>query len=599
MELELPWFILNNMNEILQIKIELLKDVPGVYIMKNTDGEVIYVGKAKSLIKRVKQYFYRPQVGKVMRMVREIADFETIQINSEKEALLLELNLIRKYYPKYNILLKDGKTYPYISLSKDAEPVLKIAYKPNKDNNYYFGPYPSIGGAYKVMDLLNKIFPLRKCNTIPNQPCLYYHLNQCLGPCINHDLKAQYNNIVNDIRHFMNGDDENKIKKKMIEAMNQCADELNFEKAQEYKEIIEAIDHIQEKQAISLKDKTNMDVIAISYREGYFALSFLFYRRGLLLGKNTFVMEQDGDDNLEQIILLIFQYYQKHELPKEIIVGSKELSLSLESALEIKTFVPSRGIKKDLLLIALENAKNGLDEHFLSARLEDDNLVLLERLGSLLNIKTPLHIELFDNSHLQGSEPIGAMVAFINGVKTPSLYRKYNISQSDGKDDLKSMYEIISRRYSRLKNENMKYPDLILVDGGLNQILVAKRALKDIGVDIPVAGLSKDEHHHTSLLINEDEVFPLSSQDKLFLLLVRMQDEVHRFAISFHRNKRSKKLISSFFDDIKGVGIKTKEQLNRAYPSLDDLKSASVEEISQIVSRDIAERIIMKIKANK
>ncbi len=587
------------MNELLKVKIELLKDVPGVYIMKNSEGTVIYVGKAKSLIKRVKQYFFRPQEGKVKRMVREIADFDTIQINSEKEAFLLELNLIQKYYPKYNILLKDGKTYPYISLSKDDEPILKLAYKPNDKKKYYFGPYTSTSSARKTIDLLNQIFPLRKCNSIPNSPCLYYHLNQCLGPCINQNLKEKYRVMVDNIKHFMNGDDDNKIRHGIQEKMRLAAEELNFEKAQEYKNILQAIDHIQEKQAIALQDKTDMDVIASSTREGYFSLSIIMYRHGLLIGKNIFILEQE-DDFLEQLLLLLFQYYQKHELPKEIIVGNDSWAEGINESLDVKVIVPSRGIKKDLLLIALENAKNGLDEHFLSARLEDDNLVLLEKLGQILHIKTPLHIELFDNSHLQGSEPIGAMVCFINGVKTPSMYRKYNISHSDGKDDLKSMYEIVYRRYSRLVSEGQKLPDLVLVDGGLNQINVAKRALIDAGAsEVNLAGLAKDDHHHTSLLLSEDEAFPLNNQDKLFLLLVRMQDEVHRFAITFHRSKRSKKILTSFFDDIPGIGQKRKEILNKTYPSLESLSNTTIEELMQIVPKACAIDILKKLNENK
>ena len=572
---------------------ELLKDVPGVYIMKNSEGTVIYVGKAKSLIKRVKQYFYRPQVGKVMRMVREITDFDTIQINSEKEALLLELNLIQKYYPKYNILLKDGKTYPYIALSKDKEPRLKIAYKPNDKDHYYFGPYTSSSSAYKIIDLLNKIFPLRKCSYIPSSPCLYYHLHQCLGPCINKNLANEYKSMVNDIKHFMQGDDS-KIKTNLILQMKKASEELNFEKAGEYKKIIDSIDHIQEKQSITLSSKLSLDVIATSSREGYFALSIITYRNGLLLGKNVFVNEQEGENNDEQVISLIFQYYQKHDLPKEIIVGNKEY-LVLQEGLSTKVILPSRGIKHDLLLIALENAKNGIDEHFLSARLEDDNLLLLEELGNILNIKTPLHIELFDNSHLQGSEPIGAMVCFINGVKTPSMYRKYNIKQSSGKDDLKSMYEVIYRRYSRLKKENQPFPDLILVDGGFNQLKVAQKALDDLDIKINLAGLEKDDHHHTSTLLTLEKEYSLSNQSKLFLFLVRMQDEVHRFAITFHRQKRSKKVISSFFDNIEGIGEKRKEMLNKAYPSLDSLKNASLEELSQIVPQEVGQRIIDKL----
>ena len=585
------------MNDILKVKIELLKDVPGVYLMKDKDGNVIYVGKAKSLIRRVKSYFFRPQEGKVFRMVREICDFDTIQINSEKEALLLELNLIRKYYPKYNVLLKDGKTYPFICLSKENEPRLKMVYKPSDKKNYYFGPYTSSSYAWKIIDLLNKIFPLRKCNVMPSSPCLYYHIGQCLGPCIHKDLNDKYVDMIKEIKRFLNGDDS-KIKQDLVLKMKEASNSLNFEKAKEYKDLIDAINHIQEKQNISLSTLKDADVIASSSREGYFSFAVMTYRKGLLIGKNIYVLEKEGEDNIEQLTTLIYQYYLKHDLPKEIIVGSDELKNSLINLLDVRVNNPSRGEKKNLLLIALENAKNGIDEHFLSARLEDDNLLLLERLGGLLNIKTPLHIELFDNSHLQGSEAIGAMVVFINGVKVPSMYRKYNIEASSGKDDLKSMYEVIYRRYSRLINEEQKLPDLIIVDGGYNQLEVAKKALSDLNISIPLCGLSKDEHHNTSMLIDENEVYPLDTKDKLFLFLVRMQDEVHRYAISFHRKKRSKKLGLSFFDNIEGIGMKRKELLTKAYPSLASLKSATLEELTQLIPIEVAKRIIEKINDN-
>ena len=565
--------------------------------MKDKDGNVIYVGKAKSLIRRVKSYFFRPQEGKVFRMVREICDFDTIQINSEKEALLLELNLIRKYYPKYNVLLKDGKTYPFICLSKENEPRLKMVYKPSDKKNYYFGPYTSSSYAWKIIDLLNKIFPLRKCNVMPSSPCLYYHIGQCLGPCIHKDLNDKYVDMIKEIKRFLNGDDS-KIKQDLVLKMKEASNSLNFEKAKEYKDLIDAINHIQEKQNISLSTLKDADVIASSSRDGYFSFAVMTYRKGLLIGKNIYVLEKEGEDNIEQLTTLIYQYYLKHDLPKEIIVGSDELKNSLINLLDVRVNNPSRGEKKNLLLIALENAKNGIDEHFLSARLEDDNLLLLERLGGLLNIKTPLHIELFDNSHLQGSEAIGAMVVFINGVKVPSMYRKYNIQASSVKDDLKSMYEVIYRRYSRLINEEQKLPDLIIVDGGYNQLEVAKKALNDLNISIPLCGLSKDEHHNTSMLIDENEVYPLDTKDKLFLFLVRMQDEVHRYAISFHRQKRSKKLGLSFFDNIEGIGMKRKELLTKAYPSLASLKSATLEELSQHIPIEVSKRINEKNNDN-
>ena len=582
------------MNEKVKAKIDLLTSKPGVYLMKDETGKIIYVGKAKSLIKRVKQYFLRPQEGKVFRMVREIDDFDTIETLNEKEALLLEINLIRKYYPKYNILLKDGKSYPYIALNKKGDPFLKIAYK-DKDKNFkYFGPYPNSQACYKTIDLLNKLFPLRKCQNLKSEPCLYYHLGQCLGPCINRITEEQYEPLLEEINHFLNGE-TSKIKEKIKLEMNEASEKLEFEKAKECKDLLDSINQICIKQGIQLQDHIDRDVIGLSNREGYYSLAIMTYRKGNLLGKNVFVMEE-FEDYEEEFIENVFQYYLSHNLPKEIIVSNKEVGEKLQYLLDTKVLVPSRGVKKDLLLIAYENAKNGLDEHFLTARLEDDSLSLLNELGDLLKIPTPLHIELFDNSHLQGSFPIGAMVVFINGVKAPSEYRKFNIQESSGKDDLKSMEEVIRRRYSRLLIENKKMPDLIIVDGGDNQINVAQEVLDNLCLNIPLCGLAKNDKHHTNGLIYKNELFEIDKKSRLFLMLVRMQDEVHRYAISFHKDKRGKGLTQTIYDDIKGIGKKRKEMLLKAFPSLDSIKKASLEELIQIVPKDIALEIKEKVK---
>ena len=582
------------MNEKVKAKIDLLTSKPGVYLMKDESGTIIYVGKAKSLIKRVKQYFLRPQEGKVFRMVREIDDFDTIETLNEKEALLLEINLIRKYYPKYNILLKDGKSYPYIALNKKGDPFLKIAYN-DKDKNFkYFGPYPNSQACYKTIDLLNKLFPLRKCQHLKNEPCLYYHLGQCLGPCIKKVSEEEYIPLINEINHFLNGD-TSKIKEKLKLEMMDASEKLEFEKAKEIKDILDSIEKVVIKQNIQLQDHIDRDVISLSTRDGYYSICIMTYRKGNLLGKDVFIMEE-FEDYEEEFIENVFQYYLSHNIPKEIIVSNKEIGEKLSYLLERKVISPTRGVKKDLLLIAYENAKNGLDEHFLTARLEDDTLSLLNELGDLLKIKTPLHIELFDNSHLQGSFPIGAMVVFINGVKVPSEYRKFNIQESSGKDDLKSMEEVIRRRYTRLLIEDKKMPDLIIVDGGENQINVAREVLDNLMLNIPVCGLSKNDKHHTNGLIYNNELHYIDKKSRLFLMLVRMQDEVHRYAITFHKDKRGKGLTSSIYDDIKGIGKKRKESLEKAFPSLDSLKKASLEELSQIVPLEIALKIKEKIK---
>lgn len=585
--------------EIVKRKIELLPDHPGCYLMKNKDGTIIYVGKAKSLVKRVKQYFTRPQEGKVFRMVLEVTDFDTIETDSEKESLLLEINLIQKYYPKYNIMLKDGKMYPYIALKKIGDPYLKIA-RNDKDKSFsYFGPFPNSGSAYRMIDLLNKIYPLRKCKNIPNRACLYYHLGQCMGPCINDISKSDNKDMISHITKFLNGD-ASEVKQEITTKMKAAANDLRFEEAQEYKETLDTIEHVLSSQKIMMQDHIDRDIVGYSQRDGYISILFLLYRKGVLLGKNLFVVEKFDDINSE-LTDYIYQFYLNHPKPKELIISEKSIADILESSLGIKVIVPSRGVKKDLLFMALENAKAGLDEHFMTARLEDDNLKLLEELGNMLNISTPLDIELYDNSHLQGAEAIGAMVKFINGVKVPSMYRKYKIRQENKRDDLASMEEVLTRRLTRLKEENSKMPDLIIVDGGMTQVEIAYNVREKLNVNVNIAGLAKNDKHETDALINGNtgEFIPLNHKSPLFFMLMRMQDEVHRFAISYHRHKREKSFFETIYDDIPGIGKKRRVQLLSAYPTLDSLKSVTLEELKQIVPEESAKLILEKRDSRK
>ena len=579
------------MNEILKMKIDMLPSKPGSYQMKDKNGNIIYVGKAKSLDKRVRQYFYRPQEGKVQRMVREIEDFDIIETNSEKEALLLEINLIQKYYPKYNILLKDGKMYPYISLRRGGDPFLKIAHNDKDKRYYYFGPFPSSHNAYTRINLLNKIFPLRKCNVIPKKPYLYYHLGQCLGPCINKIEESSYKEIVSSITKLLNGDSSSLVSS-LTKKMKECSLNLDFERAKEYKDQIDSINHIISSQKIMMKDHIDRDVIGYSLREGYISVLFLLYRKGILLGKNLFVHELNSD--VEDVLVdIIFQFYLNHPKPKEIVISLDSIKEVLEESLEVKVLVPSKGQKKDLLYMALENAKQGLDQHFQTARLEDDNLALLEELGKLLNIETPLDIELYDNSHLQGKDAIGALVKYINGVKVPSLYRKFNIKSENTKDDLSMMKEVLTRRLTRLKEENQKKPDLIILDGGEEQLKVAKEVVNSLGLDIALASLKKNEKHQTDTLVNGKDLSSilLDRKSNLFFLLMRMQDEVHRYAITTHKAKRSKEIYKTIYDDIKGIGKKRKEMLLSLYPTKEALSQATIEELKQIVPLEIACRL--------
>ncbi|HPY79631.1 MAG TPA: excinuclease ABC subunit UvrC [Bacilli bacterium] len=581
------------MTEKIRTLIDNLKHLPGVYLMYDKDNTIIYVGKAKDLQKRVSQYFLRPQSGKVFRMVTLVDHFDTIITKNEKEALILEMNLIQKHYPRFNILLKDGSHYPYIALKKQGHPYLVIK-RNDKDNKYeYFGPFPNSGAAYQMIDLLNKVFPIRKCKSLPNTPCLYYHLGQCMAPCINDIPEETHAAIREEIKSFMKGNNQKQIaeiKAKMIEASNA----LNFEQANDYKKILQSIEHINIVQNVENKDHKDRDIFAYSSRDGYLALAILIYRKGLLLAKNVFVNEEFGD-NEEQVADLIAQYYQKHPLPKEVVINSPAIIGELRGILETSLVNVTRGRLHELIINAKQNADNALDEFFLSAKLDADHLALLEELGTILNIPTPLHIELFDNSHLQGFSPVGAMVAFVNGEPNKNLYRKFKIEHQESRDDLQSMKEIVYRHYHRLSIEEQKLPNLILVDGGMNQIIAGKEALKEAKVDIPLFGLAKNDKHQTAGLMDElGEIYPLENK-KLFFLLTRMQDEVHRFAISFHREKRSKAMKSSLLDNIKGLGPRRKEMIYRAYPDINLLKNASVEELEQILPSPLAIAIYQKL----
>ena len=584
------------MSELLKRLIALLPDKPGVYLMKDEKDAIIYIGKAKNLKKRVSQYFLRPQEGKVAAMVHHVHHFETIVVFSDKEAFILEMNLIQTHYPRYNILLMDDSHYPYIALKKHGDPYLKIARKSTDKNYFHFGPFPSSSSAYQMINLLNKIYPTRKCSHIPDKPCLYYSLGQCLAPCIAPLSEEQSATLYSKIKAFLQGDTaevEKELKKKMLEA----SERMEFELAAEYKKSLDAIAYTTSKQAVEFaNDPTPRDVFAFAERESYLCLAILTYRRGFLLGKSTHVVPRFGDIE-EQVIDLILQYYSNHEMPKEVVSRLNGLESELVSIYEgAKAIVPKEGRLLSLIDMAQMNAKEGLDAHFMSARLEDDQLALLESLGLLLGIPTPYRIELFDNSHLQGSSPVGAMVCFINGAPAKKMYRKFHLKEESAGDDYHSMVEVVGRRYGRLKEENLAYPDLILTDGGLPQVHATLEALNALSIDIPVFGLYKNDKHQTEGLIDKDKkTYPLDPKSPLFFFLMRMQDEVHRFAISFHKQQRSKAMTESIFAGIKGIGKKREEALRRAYPTIDSLLSASISELSQILPSETAEALYQKL----
>lgn len=588
----------SSMTEKLKQCINNLKHLPGVYLMHDKEDRIIYVGKAKDLFKRVSQYFLRPQSGKVFKMVTEVDYFETIITANEKEALVLEMNLIQQHYPKFNILLKDGSHYPYIALKKKGDPVLSIK-RNNKDKTYdYFGPYPNSGAAYHMIDLLNKIFPIRKCQTLPKETCLYYHMGQCLAPCINKIEESVFEELREEIKSFMRGNNDKQkaeIKNKMLVA----SENLEFETAAEYKKILDAIEHINTQQNVEFKDRKDRDIFAFSVRQGYLSLAALNFRRGLLLGRQVFTVEE-FDNNEEQVADLILQFYEKYPTPDEVVVNNKNVASFLEGLIDADIVTASKGRLQELVVNAKENADNALDQYFLSARLDDNKLEMLEEIGRTLNIPTPLHIELFDNSHIQGSSPVGAMVAFINAEPAKKLYRKFLIEHEEARDDILSMKEVMYRHYSRLVNEDKKLPDLILVDGGLNQVKAAVLACMEAGAaSIPIFGLYKNDKHQTAGVIGPDEKTYEFANKAIFFMLTRMQDEVHRFAITFHQNKRSKAMKASILDGVPGLGDKRKEIIYRSYPDIALLKSASLEELEQILPSEVARALYNKIKENQ
>lgn len=579
------------MNELIKTKIDNIPTNPGVYLMKNINEEVIYVGKAKSLKKRVPQYFLRPHEGKTQKMVNDVVDFDVIITSNEREALILEMNLIHKYDPKYNILLKDDKTYPYIEITNDEHPFIKIARKVKNKKSTFFGPYPDSKAAYEILNLLNRIFPLRKCNKIPKEECLYYHMHQCLGPCIKNITKEDYDKVILDIKKIMKGDTKDLVNS-LKEDMYKYSNNLEFEKAKECKDTIDRIEYIISKQKVEFSDKKDRDVFAFHTKNGYISIAILMFNNGMLSLKDTKTFSYLEDEN-EALINFIYDFYQKHRLPKEIILPPlNDLDL-LEEILDTNIIVPSRGLKFDLLQMAGENAIKAMEDQHMIKVIKEDKFNLLKTLGDLLNIEIPKRIELIDNSHIQGDAAVGTVVVYVNGETSKNDYRKYKITNDDKKDDLSSMHEVLYRRYYRLLTEGGTISDLLIVDGGYNQLKVAKDTLSSLGfTNVKIAGLVKDNNHRTRGLINENgEEILLPNDHALLFFLTRMQDEVHRFAISFHHNLRSKSISSSFLDTIEGIGTKRKELLFKTFGSLKKIKEAPLEELTQYIPLSLAKKI--------
>lgn len=564
---------------------------PGCYLMKNTDGKVIYVGKARKLKNRVSSYFTGAHNYKTTKLVDHIWDFDYIVTGSEKEALLLEINLIKDYTPEYNIMFMDNTYYPYIELTDETHPRLKIVRKTKNKKNKYFGPYPDATAARNTFKLLNKLYPLRKCNHVPDKPCLYYSLHQCLGPCINEVDKSQYDEIRKELISFIHGNTKSKIDE-LTEKMMTASENLQFELAKEYRDLIRSIEYVTAKQNVQFGDYKDRDILGYFIDKGYISIQLFFMREGKLL-YHDFNLEPVGEDFEEDLIRFLVTYYQTHPEPYELLIPQDVDLKLLSEILSCHVLQPQRGDKKSLVEMANKNAKEALEKKFLLKEKTDEKTILpIIELGQKLGIDTPHTIELYDNSNIQGAYAVAGMVVYKDGVPSKKDYRKYKIKTVEGPDDYASMKEVIYRRYYRLLMEQKEMADLIIVDGGLGQIKVAKEVIDSLNLSVYICGLSKDDKHSTAMLLDEDgNQVPIDTKSPLFFLLTRMQDEVHRYAISFHRQVRSKSLFSSILDEVEGIGEARKKKLLNHFKSVKKMKEASLEELEAVIPKNTAAKL--------
>lgn len=584
-------------------KLALLPDQPGCYLMKDRQGTVIYVGKAKVLKNRVRSYFTGTHDGKTQALVNEIADFEYIMTSSNIEALILENNLIKKYDPKYNVMLKDDKTYPFIKLTAERHPRLIITRKVKRDKGKYFGPYPNVMAARETKKLLDRLYPLRKCSTLPNKVCLYYHIGQCLAPCVNEVNEETYKEMTSEITKFLQGGYQ-EIKDQLTEKMLAASEELDFERAKEFRDKIAAIETTMEKQKMTMNDRVDRDVFGYAFEKGWLCVQVFFIRQGKLIERDVSMFPY-YDEPAEEMLTFISQFYEKpeHFKPKEILLPKELDGKLLHDLLKVKVVQPKIGQKKELVELAKKNAQAALQEKFLLLERDEERTIkAIQKLGEEMNIYTPYRIEAFDNSNIHGTNPVSAMVVFTNGRPDKKEYRKYKIKTVEGPDDYETMREVVRRRYTRVLKENLPLPDLIIIDGGKGQMEAAKDILEnELGLDVPVAGLVKDDKHQTSNLLFGDppEMVPLKRNSPEFYLLQRIQDEVHRFAITFHRQVRGKSMFQSVLDEIPGVGEKRKKTLMQHFGSIQKMKEATLEDFKKIgIPKDVASNIINTLNSD-
>lgn len=584
------------MNNLIKSKLELLPTSPGCYIHKDKNGTIIYVGKAKNLRNRVRSYFRGSHDTKTEALVSEIVDFEFIVTESNIEALLLEINLIKENKPKYNIMLKDDKSYPFIKITNERYPRLIITRQVKKDGGLYFGPYPDVGAANEIKRLLDRIFPFRKCTNPPSKVCFYYHIGQCVAHTICKKDEAYFKAMAQEVSDFLKGQDD-KIIDDLKEKMNVAAQSMEFERAAEYRDLIQAIGTLRTKQRVMAKDLQNRDVFGYYVDKGWMCVQVFFVRQGKLIERdvNLFPYYNDPD---EDFLTYVGQFYQEksHLVPNEVLIPQDIDEETVKALVDTKILKPQRGEKKQLVNLAIKNARVNLEQKFnLLEKSVEKTQGAIENLGRLLQIPTPVRIESFDNSNIMGTSPVSTMVVFVNGKPSKKDYRKYKIKTVVGPDDYASMREVIRRRYGRVQRDGLTPPDLIVIDGGQGQVNIAKQVIQEeLGLDIPIAGLQKNDKHQTHELLFGDplEMVELSRNSQEFFLLQRIQDEVHRFAITFHRQLRSKNSFSSQLDGIEGLGPKRKQNLMKHFKSLTKIKEASVDEIVEVgVPRAVAEAV--------
>lgn len=591
-------------SEYLEHKLALLPDKPGCYLMKNINGQIIYVGKAKNLKNRVRSYFKSSHTGKVAKMVSEVADFETIVTSTNKESFLLEITLIQKHQPYFNIKLKRGTGYPYIKITNERDPQIKITGKIKKDGAYYFGPYPNVYAAEETVHFIQKVYPLRRCNGFQGRPCLYYHMGQCLGACFKEVPPAEYAAQIKRIKSFLNGNTAN-VKKHLLARMNKAASDLEYERAAEIRDQLHYIEVTVEKQKIISNDKTPRDLFNFYMDKGWLSIQLFFIRQARLMKREKRLFPI-VDTAVEEMTSFILQFYnwRNNILPQELLLPAGLPNKEISEILGIPVRTPERGEKRDLLAMAAENARLTLDEKFRLLEMDKGKTTgAMKEITDALGLPVGHKIEAFDHSHIQGADPVSAMVVFVDGEPAKKLYRKYKLKTVvDHADEAASTREVIRRRYGRLLRENKPMPDMIFMDGGDIQMNAVKDVLEnELGLDIPVVGMVKNDKHKTADLLfgSEDAHVNLDPRSQGFYLVQRIQDEVHRFAITYHRSVHTKHSLSSRLDEIKGVGPRTRTKLLKKYGSVTKIAQAPVEEIHALgINRPTAQLIKVSLQKN-